>query len=74
MLKIDPKCPACSVLMAEGYILDNVYGEGLRKAAEWVAGQPVRTFWGGLNTSKKYKVAVLSFRCPKCGLLREYAP
>lgn len=74
MLKIDPKCPSCGVLMEEGYILDHMYGEGLKKAAEWVEGRPVRTFWGGLKTNKAHKAAVQSFRCPNCGLLREYAP
>jgi hypothetical protein len=74
MLKIEPKCPACDVLMEEGYILDNMYGEGMKKAAEWVEGRPVRSFFGGVKTSKVHKCPVQSFRCPKCGLLREYAP
>ena len=73
MFPIDPKCPTCDVSLAEGYILDNMYGEGARKPAEWVEGKPLRYWWGGLKTSGRRKLAVSSFRCPRCGLLREYA-
>jgi hypothetical protein len=50
-----------------------MYGEGMRKAAEWVEGQPVKAFFGGVKTKHKHVLPVRSFRCPKCGLLREYA-
>jgi hypothetical protein len=73
MLQPNPVCPTCAVHLEEGYILDNMYGEGMRKAAEWVEGQPVMAFFGGVKTKHKNVWPVRSFRCPKCGLLREYA-
>jgi hypothetical protein len=74
MQNFDPRCPDCDVLMEEGFILDSIRGEGVKKAAEWVEGPPVRAFWGGVKTENRQRYEVQSFRCPKCGLLREYAP
>lgn len=73
MIPIDPKCPTCGVNLEVGFILDNMNGEGARMPAEWVEGKPLKSWWGGLKTSGRRNFPVSSFRCPKCGLLREYA-
>ena len=59
-----PKCPDCSVTMKEGWIPDaNLYGH---VPPVWEEGSPKRRRLIGRGP-------VTSYRCPECGLLRQYA-
>jgi hypothetical protein len=59
--------------MEPGYLLDHAHGAVFTPA--WVAGEPQYGTWiTSLKLWKKQKLAVLTFRCPACGLLESYAP
>jgi hypothetical protein len=72
MNKPDPNCPFCKERMREGYLLDLGHGNR-RRAAQWVEGPPKKSFWQGLDIGKRSAHTVKSFRCPRCGLLLDYA-
>jgi transcription elongation factor Elf1 len=65
-------CPFCKERMVEGYLLDLGHSNRAR-AVQWVEGPPLKSFWRGLVTDERRKHTVKSFRCPRCGLLLEYA-
>jgi len=39
----------------------------------WVAGLPEESTWRGLKLTGKLAYPIVSFRCSRCGLLKEYA-
>lgn len=62
-------CPKCQGSMAVGFILDN--SDNRRKVANWVEGQPVRSFWRGVKVGTKHEIQ--TWRCVRCGFLESYA-
>lgn len=79
MPKHEPKCPYCTVAMEPGAIIDRGHANAVRPA-EWVEGGEMKTwsFLGikstSLNVSDHEVRKIESFRCPRCGLLQNYAP
>jgi predicted RNA-binding Zn-ribbon protein involved in translation (DUF1610 family) len=69
--KIATTCPECGREMEPGFVVD--FRHGSREAAEWIEGPPERSFWLGTKIRGKRRLAVESFRCPDCGLLKSYA-
>jgi hypothetical protein len=55
--------------MSEGFVPDNTYGKKLQ--SRWVAGAPEESFWSGIKV--RGDVPIVTWRCPKCGLLKSYA-
>jgi predicted RNA-binding Zn-ribbon protein involved in translation (DUF1610 family) len=71
MSNSDHQCPYCKERMVEGYRLDLGHGDR-RRAAQWVEGVPMKSFWRGLEIDERRKHTIKSFRCPRCGLLLDY--
>jgi len=73
-----PNCPDCNVPMEEGHILDNSYfgytfshwqhGPVVPESFFWMMDLPDSAQVDRLNWRK-----VVSYCCPQCRLLREYA-
>lgn len=62
-----PRCNTCDCPMQEGFLLDR-YGEYSEGSMVWASG----SFWSYmLGKVKAYPVT--TWRCPKCGLLQNYA-
>jgi hypothetical protein len=70
----NPTCPKCSKRMDEGFTLDQSYSSNLQ--AEWVEGQPRRSFWtgGGVKLPAAAPHPITTYRCSGCGYLESYAP
>ncbi len=58
--------------MEPGLLLDRGDHNSLN-TPEWLEGEPEKSFWTGLKTKGKERLAVRTFRCPKCGYLESYA-
>ena len=58
--------------MEVGVLLDKGHGDNLN-AAEWLEGEPERSFWTGLKTKGKERFPVRTYRCTQCGYLESYA-
>jgi hypothetical protein len=58
-------CPKCSAEMQEGFIAD--YGYGTVRAADWVEGEPVKSFWEGTKIKGKTQYDVRTYRCVRLG-------
>jgi hypothetical protein len=72
MSRSDRTCPYCKEEMEEGLMLDR--GHGNRPIPqEWLEGKPEPSFFVGLKTKNKRKRRVVAYRCPRCGLLQEFA-
>ncbi len=67
-----PACAKCSTGMEPGFVLD--YTHGAMTQSSWVEGEPEPSFWTGIKIKGHQKLAVTTFRCPKCGYLESYAP
>jgi hypothetical protein len=57
--------------MEQGFIVDEGYGKKL--VSSWVRGEPQKSFWMGLQVSRKDRVEVSTYRCRQCGYLESYA-
>ena len=57
--------------MVEGFVADNTYGGA--SVSRWYAGPPIKSFWTGLKLRKSEQHDIASWRCPRCGLLEQYA-
>jgi len=68
----DPKCPQCRVPMELGFLLDLSNG-GTGKVARWVEGEPGKSGWTGLRLKGRTLRDIVSYRCPQCGLLLDFA-
>jgi len=68
----EPNCPYCRERMELGVVLDHTQ-HSRTTVPEWVEGKPETSFWTGVKTKGKEKHSVLSYRCPRCGLLQHYA-
>jgi predicted RNA-binding Zn-ribbon protein involved in translation (DUF1610 family) len=63
-------CPECNTSMEEGVTLDLES----RRTQTWLRG-PVEEKWlTGIKTRGKDLLRVVSYRCPKCGYLKTFAP
>jgi hypothetical protein len=70
-----PKCPDCNVTMEEGYAVDSGRFNG-PEVLSWYSGQPslIQNVFGPIvKLPAAGKLGIESWRCPQCGLLREYA-
>jgi hypothetical protein len=67
-----PECPKCHRSMRAGYLLDLRHHDR-RGQARWVEGPPEKSFWKGLETSRRRVLPVTTWRCERCGLLESYA-
>jgi|KBSSwiStaDraftv2_1062776.scaffolds.fasta_scaffold533002_2 hypothetical protein len=72
MSTVDPKCPQCRVPMERGFLLDRNH-DHRGGAANWVEGEPEKSFWTGLDLKGRAMRTITSFRCPNCGLLLDFA-
>ena len=66
-------CPKCKTEMEEGFIMDHE-GHDSAHVSHWVEGEPEKSFWTGLKTKDREKLAVKTYRCDRCGYLESYAP
>jgi len=71
MADVERKCVKCAGDMEEGFILDLGQGAGL--PADWVEGEPERSFWTGTKYTTKVRYRIRSYRCADCGFLESYA-
>ena len=58
--------------MESGFVVDLGHGN-MKNLPTWIAGAAERGFWTGLKTQDRVNLEVLTYRCPKCGLLESYA-
>ena len=67
-----PNCPDCGIAMETGFIPDtsNAF---IHEASSWVSGEAKEAFWNGLDLKGRLAFPIRSYRCSRCGLLREYA-
>jgi hypothetical protein len=66
------QCSKCNSDMEEGFLIEKGDG-GILSSETWVAGEPVKSFFGGLNLKGKVVYDVKTFRCLACGYLDSYA-
>jgi hypothetical protein len=71
MAEPQPNCPFCRERMERGFILDGQHGRLVD--AQWYEGAPQRSFWTGIKIKNVKHHPILSFRCPRCGFLANYA-
>ena len=73
MSNSDRACPACQETMELGMVYDRGHRSGIN-VAEWVKGPPkYGGYFVGLETEGRDKFFVITYRCPRCGLLQDYA-
>ncbi len=65
-------CPRCSIGLQEGYLLD--HEQHARTVTKWVEGPPEKSFWSGLSLKGRPRLAVVAYRCPRCGYVELNAP
>lgn len=64
-------CPDCGVEMEAGFIPDH-YAQTIR--SHWHPGPGTETtFLGNLKLDGVAMIPIAAYRCPRCGLLRQYA-
>jgi hypothetical protein len=78
MIKPEPKCPTCQTAMQQGFVADFTLGSSGLRAANWVEGRPKKRFWSrfrgsGVDVTGREQREIVAFRCPRCGLLQNYA-
>ena len=64
------KCPKCSGVMEQGFVLD--YTRDGFLVSEWARGAPVKSFWLGIKRPDE-RLPIGTFRCSSCGYLEAYA-
>lgn len=65
-------CPDCHAEMESGFIPDH-YAQTIR--SHWHPGPGTdKTFLGNLKLDSNLMIPIVAFRCPGCGLLRQFAP
>lgn len=64
-------CPDCNTAMEVGFIPDH-YATIIQ--SRWHPGAAAeKTFTGNLKLDQSALIAITALRCPKCGLLKQYA-
>jgi hypothetical protein len=81
--KPEPKCPTCQGPMERGFVVDFTYPANRALVANWVEGLPTKNsgwarafttgIWGGVDLDGREQREIAAFRCPRCGLLQNYA-
>ena len=71
-MKKDPSCPQCRLPMEQGFLLDCGHANA-GNVARWVEGVPVKSIWTGVKTKNRKVRPIVSYRCPGCGLLLDFA-
>lgn len=66
-----PNCQTCRERMVRGFVVDSMRN-GI-SAAKWVEGEPQRSFWTGIKLKGLKQHPITAYRCPRCGLLAQYA-
>ena len=68
------RCPKCSGLMVQGFIVD-YHGSKFCRVSNWVEGPPGKPTWFGTTvpTPAEKCIPVGTFRCSGCGFLESYA-
>jgi len=70
-METTPSCPDCHVAMETGFVPDH-YAQIIR--SHWHPGTAThKTFLGNLKLDQEAMLPIVAFRCPQCGLLKEYA-
>lgn len=64
-----PECRRCQIAMQRGFVLETYDMSNPR----WIAGEPESGFAVVLKTRRRPKLDIVTYRCPKCGLLESYA-
>ena len=67
------ECPTCRIAMEQGFLIDRAH-LNVPSRSEWSEGQPEITWWRGLKLKGHERIATVTFRCSRCGLLQSYAP
>jgi hypothetical protein len=58
--------------MQPGFMLDRgTYDEC--NVAQWIEGEPEKSFWFGLKTKGRQALPITALRCPTCGRLDLFA-
>jgi ssDNA-binding Zn-finger/Zn-ribbon topoisomerase 1 len=68
MNRIDKKCPDCETEMVAGELL-----YGALHPVEWLERELAKSRLAALKPSSHYRRNIVSYRCPECGLLKDYA-
>ena len=58
--------------MEGGYPLDKGHGESAQMS--WVEGPPEKAWHGSMKTKGRSVYQMYAWRCPRCTLVRLYAP
>jgi hypothetical protein len=72
MTNQDPNCPHCRVAMERGFLLDRGHAN-MGNVARWVEGEPEKSMWTGIRLKDRKLRPIVSYRCPQCGLLLDFA-
>jgi predicted RNA-binding Zn-ribbon protein involved in translation (DUF1610 family) len=70
MTNLEPNCPQCRVAMERGFLLDTGHANTV---ANWVEGEPEKSVWTGIRLKNRTLRPIVSYRCPTCGLLLDFA-
>jgi hypothetical protein len=68
----DTTCLRCGGVLEDGFLLDRAQGANL--TATWIAGEPEKSFWSGLQLKGRATFRVTAYRCMQCGRLELYTP
>jgi hypothetical protein len=71
VLSVPTECPRCKGKMELGFMLGR--GHGALGEQQWLEGEPIPSFWSGLQTRGRERLRVTSYRCERCGYLESYA-
>jgi hypothetical protein len=72
MTNAKPMCADCKIAMVEGEVLYTPNGAA-HYPVEWLEREPPQGPLESLKPSSKFRRKLVSFRCPECGLLKDYA-
>lgn len=64
-------CLICETPMQPGFVLDR--GGNAHHVAEWIQGEPEKSFWLGLKTKGRQALPITALRCPTCGRVDLFA-
>jgi hypothetical protein len=72
----DPVCRNCRISMERGYCIDRGHGNAQHRE-EWTQGEPEMARFLFMSHTKSVgeqdRIVVVTWRCPRCGLLESYA-
>lgn len=70
-MPVSPKCPKCSGVMEQGFVMDSTNAGVL--VSHWAKGAPLKaSFWMGTKRPEA-QLPIGTFRCSSCGYLEGYA-